>query len=210
MAHTAKLFLAGLGVTIIGMIQISSATDETKPPVAEVRPYWSPFPSQGWVNSRSFPSTIEKVLNSSFLARSQDVAAVYKELLKEYKPRNIGIYGCSAGGTLTAMAVAWLQKENLATPGAIGIFSAGALASFSSAPAVIGAWGGDSRFTTPPLVGEKSPPIDSKLAPAVPTDVTTYLSTANLADPLVSRRCQLPSWRSSLQHSSSPALAPMT
>lgn len=33
-----------------------------------------------------------------FPAASEDVAAVYKELLKQYKPENIGIYGCSAGG----------------------------------------------------------------------------------------------------------------
>ena len=121
-----------------------------------------------------------------FPSASQDVAAVYRELLKEYEPRSIGIYGCSAGGILTAMAVAWLQRENLATPGAIGIFSAGAFGGFYSAPAAAGAWGGDSRFTAPPLVGEEPPPVHPKPAPAGPTDATAYLSSANLADPLVS------------------------
>jgi len=40
-------------------------------------------------------------------AASEDTASVYAALLKEYEPRNIGIYGCSAGGILTAMSVAW-------------------------------------------------------------------------------------------------------
>ncbi len=33
-----------------------------------------------------------------FPAASEDVAAVYQEMLKDHKPENIGIYGCSAGG----------------------------------------------------------------------------------------------------------------
>lgn len=61
-----------------------------------------------------------------FPAASEDVEAVYVQLLKEYDPRNIGIFGCSAGGLLTAQAVAWLQKRNLPMPGAVGMFCAGA------------------------------------------------------------------------------------
>jgi epsilon-lactone hydrolase len=61
-----------------------------------------------------------------FPAASEDVAAAYRELLKTYKPENIGIYGCSAGGMLTAMAVAWFQQHDLPRPGAIGILCAGA------------------------------------------------------------------------------------
>src|SRR5882724_10797244 len=37
-----------------------------------------------------------------FPAAVDDVVAVYKELLKTYKPHNIGIFGTSAGGILTA------------------------------------------------------------------------------------------------------------
>jgi len=95
-----------------------------------------------------------------FPAASEDAASVYRALLKEYKPRDIGIYGCSAGGSLSAMAVAWFQTHGLPTAGAIGIFGAGAFGSFYGPPSAPGSWGGDSRFTTPPLVGEKPPPID--------------------------------------------------
>lgn len=59
-----------------------------------------------------------------FPAGSEDVEAVYRELLKTYKPENIGIYGCSAGGMLAAQAVAWFQKVELPRPGAIGVFCA--------------------------------------------------------------------------------------
>jgi epsilon-lactone hydrolase len=62
-----------------------------------------------------------------FPAASQDAAKVYRALLREYRAENIGIYGCSAGGLLTAQLVAWLQKEGLPRPGAIGMFCRGAL-----------------------------------------------------------------------------------
>ena len=41
-----------------------------------------------------------------FPAASEDVAAVYRSLLESYSPGNIGLFGCSAGGMLTAQAVA--------------------------------------------------------------------------------------------------------
>src|SRR5207253_2291526 len=37
-----------------------------------------------------------------FPAATEDVAAVYRQLLKTHKPENIGMYGCSTGATLTA------------------------------------------------------------------------------------------------------------
>ena len=57
----------------------------------------------------------------SFPAASEDVASVYRELLKTYKPGNIGIYGCSAGGLLTAEAIAWFEAKKLPLPGAAGM-----------------------------------------------------------------------------------------
>jgi monoterpene epsilon-lactone hydrolase len=63
---------------------------------------------------------------AKFPAASEDVAAVYRELLESYAPASIGIYGCSAGGLLTAETVAWLQSKHLPLPGAIGMFCMGA------------------------------------------------------------------------------------
>ena len=84
-----------------------------------------------------------------FPAASEDVAAVYRALLKAYKPRDIGIYGCSAGGLLAAESVAWFDKEGLPQPGAIGIFCASAN--------VFGR--GDSYHVVPPLLGGPAPPV---------------------------------------------------
>jgi monoterpene epsilon-lactone hydrolase len=85
-----------------------------------------------------------------FPAPLQDLTAVYKELLKQYRPQDIGIYGQSLGGALSLMSAAWFQKEKMPRPGAIGAFSA---------PGFIS--GGDSRYTAPPLsalTGGNSPP----------------------------------------------------
>jgi acetyl esterase/lipase len=64
-----------------------------------------------------------------FPASVEDVVAVYKELLKDHKPQNIGIFGTSAGGILTAEVAVKLKQSNLPLPGALGMFSM--LADFS-------------------------------------------------------------------------------
>jgi monoterpene epsilon-lactone hydrolase len=64
---------------------------------------------------------------AKFPAASEDVAAVYRALLSQYRPEDIGIYGCSAGGILTAEAMAWFQKEGLPSPGAVGMFCGAAV-----------------------------------------------------------------------------------
>ena len=72
-----------------------------------------------------------------FPAASEDVATVYRHLLKDHEPEQIGIFGCSAGGILTAQAVAWFNAHNLPQPGAVGIFCAGAGIAFGGDSAVI-------------------------------------------------------------------------
>jgi monoterpene epsilon-lactone hydrolase len=101
-----------------------------------------------------------------FPAASEDVAAVYKELLKEYKPENIGIYGCSAGGSLTAQAAAWFQKQNLPNPGGIGIFCAGGGDSFGKR-GDMSPWGATGVFST-----------------TIPPRQPGYMSDADPKDPM--------------------------
>ena len=48
-----------------------------------------------------------------FPAAVDDVVAVYKELLKTYKPKKIGIFGTSAGATLTAEVASKLKQAKL-------------------------------------------------------------------------------------------------
>jgi acetyl esterase/lipase len=56
-------------------------------------------------------------------AAVDDSVAVYKELLKSYKPEHIVIYGTSAGAILTAEVAARLKQLGLPQPAALGIFS---------------------------------------------------------------------------------------
>jgi acetyl esterase/lipase len=58
-----------------------------------------------------------------------DAVAVYKELLKNYAPRGIGIFGTSAGAILTGEVAVKIKQSGLPLPGALGMFST--LADFS-------------------------------------------------------------------------------
>jgi monoterpene epsilon-lactone hydrolase len=64
-----------------------------------------------------------------FPAAVEDVVAVYKELLKTYQPRSIGIFGTSAGAILTGEVAVKLKQSGLPLPAALGMFST--LADFS-------------------------------------------------------------------------------
>jgi monoterpene epsilon-lactone hydrolase len=64
-----------------------------------------------------------------FPAAVDDVVAVYKDLLKTYQPRNIGIFGTSAGAILTGEVAVRIKQLGLPLPGALGMFST--LADFS-------------------------------------------------------------------------------
>jgi acetyl esterase/lipase len=59
-----------------------------------------------------------------FPAAVDDVVAVYKELLKTYKPGSIGIFGTSAGGILTCEVAVKLKQLGLPLPGAMAVLSA--------------------------------------------------------------------------------------
>ncbi len=58
-----------------------------------------------------------------FPAAVDDVVAVYREVLKTYKPANVGIYGTSAGAILTGEVAVRFKQLGLPLPGALGIFS---------------------------------------------------------------------------------------
>jgi len=92
---------------------------------------------------------------ATFPAASEDVALVYRALLKTYKPENIGIYGCSAGGTLVAQSLAWFQHAKLPRPGAAGIFCSGAMPSF---------WYGGDAFSVTQMMNARlaATPADMK------------------------------------------------
>jgi acetyl esterase/lipase len=107
-----------------------------------------------------------------FPAAVDDVIAVYKDLLKTYKPGSIGIFGTSAGAILTAEVAVKLKQLGLPLPAALGIFSG--LADFCRV--------GDSRqlFTLNGLPGEMQPVDPNHL----PDD--QYVGKTNRKDPVLS------------------------
>jgi acetyl esterase/lipase len=58
-----------------------------------------------------------------FPAAVDDAVAVYRELLKTYKPSQMVLYGTSAGAMLTAEVAVKLKSLGLPMPAALGIFS---------------------------------------------------------------------------------------
>jgi acetyl esterase/lipase len=112
-----------------------------------------------------------------FPAASEDVASAYRELLKTYKPGNIGIYGCSAGGMLTGMAVAWFQAHELPRPGAVALLCAGMTLASNG-------FGGDAAFTTAAIGESRAPPPPPNGKPAANVPLG-YFAGADVSDPLV-------------------------
>jgi len=110
-----------------------------------------------------------------FPAASEDVAAVYKEVLKEHAPKDIGLYGRSAGGMLSGMSVAWFETHNLPNPAAIGVLCAGLGNMFV----------GDAAQLAGPLNGMTMRPAPPQKSDGPPLRGPAYLSDADPKDPLV-------------------------
>lgn len=100
------------------------------------------------------------------------VVAIYKALLRDYKPESIGIYGCS-GGRLEELAA--IRKERLPTPGAIGALSAPIFSKSRS---------DDSGNLYNAMVGNKQPTPDSEGAKTIddlPAEVASAIPPSFLA-----------------------------
>jgi epsilon-lactone hydrolase len=106
-----------------------------------------------------------------FPAGLDDAVAVYKELLKTYKPSHIGIYGTSAGAILTSEVTVKLKQLGLPLPGVTGIFSG--LGDFSQV--------GDSAalFALNGFSGHLDPPKGDELD-------AEYTTSSNPKDPVLS------------------------
>lgn len=100
-------------------------------------------------------------------AAVDDVLTVYKAQLDETDSARIGIYGCSAGGMLTAQTTARLIKDSAPLPGAIAMFHGTGLE-----------MAGDSVFMAQALN-----PSESGGIPEVKD--WPYFAGSDLADPLV-------------------------
>ncbi|HEX4022183.1 MAG TPA: alpha/beta hydrolase fold domain-containing protein [Acidobacteriaceae bacterium] len=107
----------------------------------------------------------------SFPAAVDDTVAVYKKLLKTYKPQNIGLYGTSAGAILTPEVAVKLHQLGLPLPGALGVFSG--MGDFSRP--------GDSQamYSLNGLSGH----LD---VPGMQNNPDNYTGSTNLKDPVLS------------------------
>lgn len=107
-----------------------------------------------------------------FPAGVDDVIAVYREVLKDHSPREVAIYGTSAGATITGEVAMKLKALGLPEPGALGVFSG--FGDFAQP--------GDSAsfFTGVGLGGYLTPPAGLRM------NERDYIGAARLDDPLVS------------------------
>ena len=103
-----------------------------------------------------------------FPAGLDDAVAVYKELLKTYKPSHIGIYGTSAGAILTAEVTVKLKQLGLPLPAATGIFSGMGDFSQSGDSMAVYALNGFSGHLDPPKPGVRQ--LDSYAGNTDPKD----------------------------------------
>lgn len=105
-------------------------------------------------------------------AALDDAVAVYKELLKTYRPTHIGVYGSSAGAILTAELTARLKQLGLPLPGVTGVFSGlGDMSLQGDSIALYGLNG---------FAGHLDPP------PPVAPDLASYAGKTDLKDPVLS------------------------
>ncbi len=103
-----------------------------------------------------------------FPAAIDDAVAVYKDLLKSYKPGHIGIYGTSAGAILTAEVTVKLKQLGLPPPGATGIFSGMGDFSQDGDSIALYALNGFSGHLDPPKPGVRNPAYAGSTDPKDP------------------------------------------
>ena len=108
-----------------------------------------------------------------FPAAVDDVVAVYKEMLKYHQPEQIGIYGASAGGFLTAQTIMRLQGDGIPLPACCGVFTAGGNLTDLGDTAQI--------FTLMGFWGETVLPPTHELS-----EIRAYIGGADPSDPVVS------------------------
>jgi len=106
-----------------------------------------------------------------FPAAVDDTLAVYRTLLKSYKPENMGLFGTSAGAILTGEAAVAMRRDGLPLPAALGIFSGtGDMSQAGDSQALYTLWG-FSGYLKPPT---KKPLLDP------------YVGSQNPKDPVLS------------------------
>ncbi|WP_058187912.1 alpha/beta hydrolase fold domain-containing protein [Terracidiphilus gabretensis] len=133
--------------------------------------YTESIPIAGYTKIKVVAVLYRLAPESPFPAAVDDSVAVYKELLKTYKPDHIIMYGTSAGAILTAEVAVKLKQLGLPQPAALGIFSG--MGDFARA--------GDSTaiYALRGFSGHLDPPDPSHHG-------DTYAGSTDLKDPVLS------------------------
>jgi acetyl esterase/lipase len=132
--------------------------------------YSESIPMAGYTKTKVVAVLYRLAPEHPFPAAVDDAVAVYKELLKTYKPEHIVIYGSSAGAILTAEVAVRLKQLALPMPAAMGIFSG--MGDF--------AHGGDSQaMYSAGLSGHLDPPTPGP-------QFSEYAGTTDPKDPVLS------------------------
>ncbi len=106
-----------------------------------------------------------------FPAAVDDTVSVYRELLKTYKPQDMGLFGTSAGAILTGEVAVALRQRRQPLPAALGIFSGtGDMSQAGDTQALYTIWG-FSGYLAPPSKSNGHDP---------------YVGTHNPKDPVLS------------------------
>jgi epsilon-lactone hydrolase len=85
--------------------------------------YTETIPIAGYTGIKVIAVLYRLAPEHPFPAGVDDAVAVYRELLKTYKPSHIILYGTSAGAVLTAEVAVKLKSLGLPLPAGLGIFS---------------------------------------------------------------------------------------
>lgn len=133
--------------------------------------YAESIPIAGYTGIRVVAVLYRLAPEHPFPASVDDAVAVYRELLKTYKPDHIVIYGTSAGATVTAETAVRLKQLSLPMPAALGIFST--VSDFTDM--------GDSHamYSERGLAGALAPPHGGAHDPY-------YIGSTNPKDPVLS------------------------
>ena len=101
-------------------------------------------------------------------AAVEDVLAAYRAIVATTPATMVAIYGCSAGGMLTAQAIARIVSEGLPVPGAVAMLHGTGLDFAGDSAAVSAILNGESEAIAAPTIRDMP-----------------YFGSADLGDPLV-------------------------
>jgi epsilon-lactone hydrolase len=108
-----------------------------------------------------------------FPAAVDDILAVYRAMLDQYRPARIGIFGTSAGGFLTGQTAMRLKEEGLPLPACLGMFTGGGdLSDFGDTAQI---------YTLMGFYGEMLLPVDHEFS-----EIRAYRGDTDPKDPLFS------------------------